>query len=511
MGKKTIIYPIVDRWSYVWLLLSMALGTISVSIGNWVLPVAAWLSAVFALRFMHTQKRVWLAYLLLALATAVSAAIALPPELASIRIAIVIGAAIFANLPPLADRLLGPRLPGFVSTLVFPCAYTALEYINTMTSPTSSFGVQAYTQFDNLPLMQLVSITGLWGLSFLMSWFASVVNYAWDREFEWRVIRRGVLAYLGIMLAVLLFGQTRLWLAPTPEDTVRMVGITAVDFRANQSELMQAVNNDPQAFRRMSQERQDLYFEKTIEEAQGGAELILWPENAIPLPPEDVPALMARAGEVARQEGIYLGVSMMVLPQDEVTPYEIKMRVLDPNGEQVLEHIKFGGAALDGGNRLSGDGILETAVTPFGTLASVICFDTNVPNKVIQTGQKGADILLSPSLEFAGINPMHAHMATFRAVENGVSVFRIADNGLSIAVDPYGRTLAVMDHFTPNGEQVLVAQVPTQGTTTIYPLIGDLVAWLSIIGFVVLTIAAIVRRRQEKAVQVTPEDLAPAH
>ena len=48
-----------------------------------------------------------------------------------------------------------------------------------------------------------------------------------------------------------------------------------------------------------------------------------------------------------------------------------------------------------------------------------------------------------------------------------------------------------MDHFTA-GERVIVAQVPIQGISTVYPVIGDLFVWLAILGFDVITIAAIV-------------------
>ena len=49
----------------------------------------------------------------------------------------------------------------------------------------------AYTQYGNLPLLQLLSVTGLWGIDFLMSWLASVVNWAWERGFAWPRVRGG--------------------------------------------------------------------------------------------------------------------------------------------------------------------------------------------------------------------------------------------------------------------------------------------------------------------------------
>jgi len=152
-----------------------------------------------------------------------------------------------------------------------------------------------------------------------------------------------------------------------------------------------------------------------------------------------------------------------------------------------------------------GDGILRTAETPFGTISGVICWDTNFHAVVHQAGRNGTDILLSPSLEFRAIDPMHAQMATFRAIENGVSIVRQADNGLSIATDPFGRTLAAVDHFATD-DRVMVAQVPSKGVFTLYSVIGDLFGWLAVAGFVVITIVGIVQWRKEKRAATTIQE-----
>ena len=102
------------------------------------------------------------------------------------------------------------RLPGFLATLVIPLGYTALEFINTFGSPLGSWGTSVYVQAGNLPLMQLAAITGMWGITFLMTWLATVINYAWERSFAWPEIRRGVAIYLGVLLLVVAYGNIRL-------------------------------------------------------------------------------------------------------------------------------------------------------------------------------------------------------------------------------------------------------------------------------------------------------------
>lgn len=90
---------------------------------------------------------------------------------------------------------------------------------------------------------------------------------------------------------------------------------------------------------------------------------------------------------------------------------------------------------------------------------------------------------VSTSLEWRAIDPIQAHMAIFRAIENGVTLVRQADNDLSIVGDPYGRVLASMDHFN-SSERVTVGQVPILSAFTLYPCIGDLFAWLAMAGLI---------------------------
>jgi apolipoprotein N-acyltransferase len=193
---------------------------------------------------------------------------------------------------------------------------------------------------------------------------------------------------------------------------------------------------------------------------------------AVMVAKEDEPAFMARAQQIAREESIYLAMAMGTVYQDGSSPWENKLIIVDPTGKIVLEHYKFGGQMFEGFK--PGDGVLRTVETPFGTLSGVICFDTDFPETIIQAGRNGTDILLSPSLDYRAIDPMHAYMAIYRAIENGVAVVRQSDNGLSVVADPYGRVLAAVDHFTAS-ERVTVAQVPAKaGVFTIYSVIGDL-------------------------------------
>jgi apolipoprotein N-acyltransferase len=88
-------------------------------------------------------------------------------------------------------------------------------------------------------------------------------------------------------------------------------------------------------------------------------------------------------------------------------------------------------------------------------------------------------------------------MATFRAIENGVSLVRPSLSGLSTAVDPQGRTLAQIDAFT-TGAPTLVTMVATQGRSTLYATIGDSFAYLCVVGLLWLIALATFYHRANK-------------
>ena len=47
-------------------------------------------------------------------------------------------------------------------------------------------------------------------MTFLIAWFAAMVNAWWAQAFDWRPVRTSVLAFGAVLLALLLFGSARL-------------------------------------------------------------------------------------------------------------------------------------------------------------------------------------------------------------------------------------------------------------------------------------------------------------
>ena len=499
-----------DRLSYLWL----AFGTLLFAFvtAKWTIPLAAWLYPIFLLRFVRTQPLLR-GILLVLLASVLVAEFELQGVIPFSGVfyyltVFVIG--ILGILPYLLDRLLARRLGGLLGTLVFPLVVTTVWYLDALVNPAfGTMGNPAYSQYGNLPLLQLLSVTGLWGIDFLMYWLASLVNWAWEQGFVLPRVRGGAALYAGLLALVLLFGGARLALFPAQGSTVRVAGITPsqallvganklVSQHINMEALMSGgTQADRQIVRQASAPVYDELLALSEAEARAGAKIILWPEASgdVTLLQEDEPTLLARASALARTTGTYLDLGLGVLLQHPVqSSFSLDESILiDPSGKVVWRYQKA--HPVPGEPFTPGDGKVPTVQTPYGRLANVICFDADFPGTIRQAGQAGADVLLVPGNDWRELDPVHTQMATFRAIENGFSLVRQASHGLAMTVDYEGNVLGASDFFTSD-PQVMVAYIPMQGVRTIYATIGDLFAWLSIAGLVVLIGFAIVRRRK---------------
>lgn len=496
-----------SKSTYGWVALGAATIFLLFANGRNNVAVAAWLAPVFLLRFTRTALRWWhmlAACVVLALTWAFQfrGMVPVPPVLMVI-IATVYG--LIAAVPYLIDRLVSPRVAGFLAALVLPCSWVAAEYLNEKFGPYGTWGSAAYSQYGDLPLMQVVSITGLWGISFLIAWFAAVVNWAWERDFNWSQVRRGALVFAGVVCAVLIYGGVRLVSFPANAPTVRVASLTWKDKRLFPSDDAARraftggtlTNEEINEIRVRTADVNDDLFARAAREADAGARIVFWGEaNSFTFSNEEA-ALLRRGSELARSHGIYLGMAILSWHLEQKKPMENKVVLIAPDGNIQFEfHKAHPVPGSEAALTIPGDGKVRVVDTPYGRLGSVICFDADSSSLLQQAGRNRADLIIIPSNDWREIDPWHTQMAAFRAVEQGFNEVRHVSNGLSMAVDYEGRVLGVMDHYAvADGSRNLVVQVPTRGVRTIYSRIGDLFAWLCIAGVVLLAVLAVRGRR----------------
>jgi apolipoprotein N-acyltransferase len=484
-----------DRWSFLWLAIGAVLMVFMA--GNWPLSLAGWLAPLFLIRFMRTQKKLR-GFILITIGMVIASMVAYQGNASLPGIPLLFfGAALGIAYGFIfwVDRVLVSRLPtqgpvSFVATLVFPLLVTAQEFLLLNKSMFGSSGSWANTQSSNLVLMQLTSITGLWGLTFIIMWFASTVNWAWERGFSWPEIKNGATIYTGILLLVLAFGDVRLRFAEPQAGTVRVHALTAEGrtFESLSNTVYPLLKTDREAYRRLVSSYYEPTIAAVIREARAGAQIVLLPETAVIGVKDDLEQFLTRLKQVAIEENIYVAFGMWVADTNIQEP---RLIIIDPSGKIVLNHLKYAFGMGTPINQVE----LQTVDTPYGRLSGVLCGDLDNPGVVSQAGRKGVDILLVPATEDPGTGAWHFRLTAFRAVENGFSLVRSTLEGVSLAVDPYGRILASMDYFKAN-DRVMVAQVPTHRSQTVFAAVGDWFGWLAVAGFVGIAVLAIVGGRK---------------
>ncbi len=480
-----------------WLSLLVAGLFLLVANGRFAIPIATWLSMLFMLRFVRTQpKRIGLSIatvvLFFTFAFQLKGMVPVPPLFYYI-ITAVYTAVLLA--PFWADRVITPRLSGFSSTLLFPTAWVTMEWLVANFTPYGSWCALAYAQHENLVLLQLVSVTGLYGVSFLIAWFASVGCWVWERGLGANT-RRGALIFSAVITVVMLAGGLRLVAFAPDGSTVRVASLTRPDIDLfagveggrGAATLGEISDAGVSKIRENADAILDDLLRRAEQEVQAGAEIVFWGEtNGFSLK-QDEPAMIERGAAFAIEHDIYLGMASAVFDPESAQPLENKISMISPDGSVSFEYWKA--IPVPGGEatiQAPGDGIIHTVDSEHGRVGAAICFDMDFPGHLQQAGRAGTDILLVPSNDWADIDPWHTHMARFRAVEQGVNMIRHTSSGLSVATDYQGRVLASMDHYTTDARN-MVAHVPTRGTRTIYSRVGDLFSWICMAGFVLLAV-----------------------
>jgi apolipoprotein N-acyltransferase len=241
--------------------------------------------------------------------------------------------------------------------------------------------------------------------------------------------------------------------------------------------------------------------------ASEGADLAVWPETSAPLYLLRSPGHLSRLRKVAREEsvGVLIGFphferdpdgeryvlnAATLVTEEGAEGYYAKMHLL-PFGEvipfsnrfSILERVDFGEADFQPGR----EPVVFTSRA--GKVGVLICFEAafNEPSRSLI--RNGADHLVNITNDgWFGGTPgpaQHGIMSVYRAVENGVWLFRSANTGISMVVDPFGRVLQAMGE---DQRGLLIQEINLRRRPTFYTRHGYLAYFLLLSGNLVLFI-----------------------
>ncbi len=496
MSKKTNGFGLDLLW--------LALGSAAYAfIGwRWSAPAAAWIAPVFLLRFFRNQEKWYVP--LLALPFLYTAFLTNMIGAWDLSLITQIILPVVVPLPLILvlyiDRALSPRLAGIGSTLVFPAAYVTMDYLLGFT-PLGTLFSTASTQFAFTTIAQALSITGIWSVSFLIAWFASIVNAAWENGFDLRLVRGGGIARLahnpialftGAALLFIVYGSARIATNPAAAETVRVAGITVEHPRDYWALLdngtpREEVEKHKPEMRGIENE----LFRQSTRAVQSGAGIVFWAEGNGVVPEDELKRFVSRSRDFAGTNGVYFAPAILELRYGSSLNYN-EVLMFTPEGELAFTYQK-----TKSWLPVESDGAIKTVETPYGTVAAAICFDMDFPGFLRQAAKAGTDIMLVPGYDSARIRPFHTEPALLRGIEGGYSVIRQVNEGTSVAADSRGTVLTRQDYFM-TADRLMLADVPIRGNRTLYSYLGDWFAWASIVLIALLAALAIKSRSPKK-------------
>jgi apolipoprotein N-acyltransferase len=407
---------------------------------------------------------------------------------------------------------------GVSAVIVAPSLWVTLEYIRSHLSFLSfPWMLLGASQARHPWLIQIASITGVYGLSFLVVFvnaaLSDVVSYRGSWAKGWRcVLRQNATAVRSLAIAALLLVGTIFYgYAVVPNKEVeKQIPVMLVQGNISLEDGGNPENKLPIL---------DKHSELTNSLVGARPYLVVWPESAVMGDPTRDHVLRQRLAGVAQSTNAWLLVgssvrekfpgriehlveeyNTMVLfsPQGVVSGQYRKM-VLVPFGEYEPLRGSFHwpeAVAAQFGNTHRGT---EYTVFHAGDIrfGSIVCWETIFPDHVREFVKRGAQFLVSATSEawFGDTAaPYEMLMMTIlRAVENHVAIIRAANTGLSAIIDPYGRILQVIEG--QNGkdifiEGVLYGQTALLSGGTFYTHYGDVFAFVQIFVFAGLALQA---------------------
>jgi apolipoprotein N-acyltransferase len=346
-------------------------------------------------------------------------------------------------LPALPVRQAGGRQATYC-LLFISSIWVLLEYIRSHLLTGFPWALLGYSQYLNLPIIQIADVTGAWGVSFLIMLVNIVVYLALIKKQK----RAIILSCLLCVLVSLGYGYYK----------INFLKKSAIQKSIRVSVVQGNIPQDLKWDINLRDFIIDRYVKLTLQAIKDNPDLIIWPEAALPVVLEEEPFYYEKVkdlvkeiktpvvlGAVTLRNGHYYNSSLLVSDQGENLELYDKLHLV-PFGEYIpLKKIL---------------GFLETVV-PIGEITPgkeykvfkrpakfsvLICFEDLFPELSRRFVKKGANFLVNITndawYKMSSAPYQHLQASVFRAVENRVFLVRSANTGVSCFIGPSGEVVS---------------------------------------------------------------------
>ncbi|AQR71812.1 hypothetical protein BZG29_07220 [Janthinobacterium sp. LM6] len=370
----------------------------------------------------------------------------------------------------LATRRLVLRYRSGWTVLAYPVLWVAIDTLMAAFLLDGNWGSLAYSQTDNLAVLQVAALAGVPGLLFLLCLAPSALALllAGGRAYA---PAAGAAALL--LAAAFAAGAWRVHDAPASAPAGPLAGLVAIDDfigPATPPARAQAIWNQ---------------YARHVEALAGqGARLVLLPEKIAVLAPAQAYVVRQRFQALARSTGAWIILGIGV--QDAAGRRNLAW-LLSPDGAAPVSYQKHHLAPPER-EFLAGSAY---AVQPVAgqAMGLAICKDMHFAPLGQAYGAAGAQAMLVPAWDFQMDAWMGARMTVVRGVENGYAVLRAAREGVLTVSDAYGRVLAERASSAMPGSTLLAPLPAARPVATWAGWLGPLFGWLCVALGVILLCA----------------------
>ena len=335
----------------------------------------------------------------------------------------------------------------------FSCAalWVALEMIRARLLTGFPWNFVGVSQFRLTPLIQIASVTGVYGISFLIVWFSVSLGCAGlklaQKPGRYHSCLAEVIVPLLATLACVAGGFHRL-AAPVGDAPILKMALV-------QPGIRQEMIFDPK--------EDGARFEKLLRLSKAALaskpDVLVWPEASMPnFSEENFAAIIGlissnRAWFVFGADDVEIQPaetnffnSAFLFDSSPKLAAKYQKRRLVIFGEYIpfSRWLPFLGRLIPIGNFAAGKRVVPFVVQgPRARMALLICFEDSFPHGALEGASDDTDFLLNLTNDgwfgHSAAQWQHAVNALFRAVENGMPLVRCTNNGLTCWVDEFGR------------------------------------------------------------------------
>lgn len=351
-------------------------------------------------------------------------------------------------------------------SFVFASGWTAAEFITSLHSTAGTFNSIAYTQVFNLPAIQIASVTGIWGITFLLMLVPASIALSWYYRKNSKLCLKTIVIPISILILTLIFGLYRLSV-PVQGPSIK-IGMASINMsleelrsRGQQHEAEKIMNRYVHCIDLLS---------------RSGAEVILLPEKIITLNLNEQPNLLQLLADAARSNQITLIAALDI--QDDSKLYN-SAYLFSPRGEILLKYDKQHLLPFSEGSYIPGQELSIRTLEDKSIWGIAICKDMDFQEPSRGYSQRGINLLFVPALDFKVDALLHARIAIMRGVEGNYAVARAAQWGLLSLSSNKGNIIDMASNSAEKNDVLLIGEIKLDQGKSIYGRFGNWFGYFS--------------------------------